>query len=114
MVERIVERVRVCGLDELADRVPLAVTARGRPIALCRVGDAVFALGDACPHRGAQLSFGRIPEDRLELICPWHFFRFDLRTGASVTIPNLVNQTYPVVVEDGEVFVELSRPAEGA
>ena len=105
------ERISVCRLSDLAEATPLLVTARGRKIALCRIGDEVFAMRDACPHKGGPLSFGRVSEKRLELICPWHFFRFDLKTGKSITNPDLVNETYPVVVEGDEVFVEIRSVA---
>jgi nitrite reductase (NADH) small subunit len=87
------------------------VTALGRKIALSRVGDEIFALRDACPHRAGPLSCGRVSTARLELICPWHFFRFDLRTGASVTNSELIAETYPVVIENGNVYVSIQRPA---
>jgi len=107
MVEDTLERVTVCRLDELEDGTATEVTARGRKIALCRVGDEVFAMQDACPHRGGPLSYGRVSQQRLELICPWHFFRFDLRTGASITNPAMINETYPAVVENGDVVIEI-------
>lgn len=110
MVDDVLERVAVCRLDALEEGAPTLVTARGRKIVLARVGDEVFAMRDACPHNGASLSCGWISAKRRELICPWHRFRFDLRTGASVTNPALLNETQPVVVEDGNVIVEILRP----
>jgi nitrite reductase/ring-hydroxylating ferredoxin subunit len=108
------ERVGVCRLEELADGCACLVVAKGRKIALCHIGDEVFAMGDACPHRAGPLSEGRVSARRMELICPWHFFRFDVRTGKSITNPEMVNQTYPVVVEKGEVFVEIRRASKAA
>lgn len=111
MVEAQLENVLVGRLDELTDGATTLVTARGRKIALTRVGDEVFAMRDACPHRAGPLSDGRVSAARLELICPWHFFRFDLRTGASITNPALVNETYPVVIDNGNVYVSIQRSA---
>jgi nitrite reductase (NADH) small subunit len=107
MVEDTAERTTVCRFDELEDGSATLVTVRGRKIALCRVGQEVFAMQDACPHRGGPLSFGKVSGKRLELICPWHFFRYDLRTGASVTNPEMINETYPVTVENGDVVIEM-------
>jgi nitrite reductase/ring-hydroxylating ferredoxin subunit len=111
MVEAQLENVLVGSFDELTDGAVKLVTARGRKIALTRVGDEVFAMRDACPHRAGPLSDGRVSTARLELICPWHFFRFDLRGGASITNPDLVNETYPVVIENGNVYVSIQRSA---
>lgn len=99
------QRVPACRLDELADGTVRLVTLRQRKIALCRVGDEVFALQDACPHFGGPLSEGTLSTARRELICPWHRFRYELGTGCSVTNPALVTPTYAVAVEDGQIFV---------
>lgn len=114
MADQELEDVRVCRIDDIAAGTAKLVTARGRKIALCRIGDDVFAMRDACPHRNGPLSEGKVSVAREELICPWHFFRFDVRTGASKTNPELVNETYPVAVKDGEVFVQIRRPAGAA
>lgn len=114
MVEQPVEKVAVCRFDELADGSATLVTVRGHKIALSRIGDEVFAMRDACPHKGGSLSLGRVAGKRTELICPWHFFRFDLRTGASVTNPGLLNKTYPVTIDNGNILVELQRPRAAA
>lgn len=106
-----VERIKVCRLDDIADGSALLVTAKGRKIALARIGSELFALQDSCPHKGGTLSEGRVHSGRCELICPLHFFRFDVRTGASVTNPELVAPTFPVTISDGDVYVDIARPA---
>lgn len=68
-------------------------------------------LENVFPHRAGPMSQGTVSTGRMELICPWHRFRFDLRTGASLTNPELVNETYPVAVENGDVFVGIRRNA---
>jgi nitrite reductase/ring-hydroxylating ferredoxin subunit len=100
-------RIDACGIDELADgAVQLVVVAR-RKLALCRVGDEVFALEDACPHFGGPLSGGQMHAGRKELICPWHRMRFGLADGCSITNRELVAKTHPVAVENGRVYVTL-------
>ena len=111
MVESRIENVFACRMDEMADASTRLVTVLGRKVALTRVGDEVFAMRDACPHRAGPMSYGTVSAGRMELICPWHRFRFDLRTGASITNPELINETYPVVIENGEVFVGITRNA---
>jgi len=89
----------------LAEGATLLVTVRQRKVALVRIGDDVFALQDACPHKGGPLCEGTVSVQRGELICPWHRFRFDLRSGASVTNPQLVAKTFPVEVRENAVFI---------
>jgi len=71
-------------------------------VALARVGDQVFALGDTCAHRGGPLSQGRLTGTRLA--CPWHGWMYDVKTGACV-LPGrgAAVPAYRVSVEDGEI-----------
>lgn len=101
------QTITVCRFDELADGASWRVMVGQRPVALVRCGDQVFACLDSCPHKGGYLSEGLVSTKRLEVICPWHRFRFHLETGASVTNPELVVPTFKVRVDDGQVVVEL-------
>jgi hypothetical protein len=51
---------------EAAGRVLLRVP--GREIAVFKLGEALFAMDDSCPHSGASLCVGRIDAG---LGCPW-------------------------------------------
>lgn len=108
------ERVKVCRFEDIPDGTALLVKAKQRKIALARIGSDVFAFQDSCPHKGGALSEGRVHAGRCEMICPLHFFRFDVRTGASVTNPELVAPTYPVTITDGDVYVDIVRPARSS
>jgi nitrite reductase/ring-hydroxylating ferredoxin subunit len=100
-------RIRVCRDDELevgeAKKLPVAP-----PIAVFRTEDGWFALDDTCTHGQASLSEGFIDGATIE--CPLHMAQFCLRTGAALTPPaDKGVSTYPVIIEDGEVFVD--RPS---
>ncbi len=71
-------------------------------IALVRTGDEFFALSNVCRHAFAPLSEGYVTGH--ELVCPWHGWRYDVRTGTT-DHPNADVRTYPVIVRDGEVLV---------
>jgi nitrite reductase/ring-hydroxylating ferredoxin subunit len=45
------------------------------------------------------------------VLCPWHAFDFDLATGACSVDPDLNLAVYPVVIEGGDLFVELPEGA---
>jgi phenylpropionate dioxygenase-like ring-hydroxylating dioxygenase large terminal subunit len=61
--------------SELGDE-PIARTVLEQPVVLFRTGDgAVHALHDACPHRFAPLSLGKLKGDRIA--CPYHGLEFD-------------------------------------
>ncbi len=62
--------------DELRSEALLARTIGGERVVLFRdAGGKPCALIDRCPHRGVQLSLGRLREGVVE--CPFHGWRFD-------------------------------------
>ncbi len=96
----------VATLEELAPGKGKAVKAGGKTIALFRVGDTVYAIDDACPHRGAPLSDG--PCSGTEVMCSWHGARFDLTTGAHLCPPARSGvKTYAVQIVGGEVQIDV-------
>ena len=99
--------VKACRLDELEDGAVRRVMIETRPVALVRCGESIYALLDSCPHFGGPLSEGTVSVKRREVICPWHRFRFQLDSGASATNPEMLAQTFPVTIEDGQVLVSL-------
>jgi 3-phenylpropionate/trans-cinnamate dioxygenase ferredoxin subunit len=82
------------------------VTVGDRRIALFRVGDDVYAIGDRCSHAEASLAEGEIWDMSVE--CPRHGSEFDLRTGQPGALPATTPvPTYDVEIEDGTVYLEL-------
>lgn len=108
MVGRAGTGQRLCALTDLPDGRGTIIRAEGRAIALFRVGEAVFALDNVCPHWGGPLGEGAVNVDRMEVTCPWHGFRFDLRTGGNV-LSDVRNAAtvYPVEIRDGDIFVTI-------
>ena len=41
------------------------------------------------------------------LVCPWHGWRFDCRTGASAYDPNITVAKFPVKISGDDILVEL-------
>jgi nitrite reductase/ring-hydroxylating ferredoxin subunit len=82
-------------------RVPLP---DGNELAIFNVNGEYYATDNSCPHRGAALSEGIIDEHVVE--CGLHGWRFDVRTGQCLTVPEKL-RTFRVKVEGGTVFVML-------
>jgi len=77
-----------------------------RKIAVFRLEDGFFAIEDICTHDGGPLAEGEIEED--QVICPRHGARFDIKTGAALTLPAVTPvESYPVRVEGNELFIGL-------
>jgi 3-phenylpropionate/trans-cinnamate dioxygenase ferredoxin component len=101
--------MRVCSLDELADRSPLGVEVDGVPVVLVRDQDTVHALADVCSHAEVPLSEGELTAKGIE--CWLHGSCFDLRTGEPSSPPAAERvDVFAAVVRDGDVYVDATTP----
>lgn len=98
-------RVRVAAVGDVPPGEGRVVEAAGRTLALFNTDGRFHAIDNACPHRGGPLGDGDL--DGSTVTCPWHAWRWDVVTGANVNNPAVRVATFPVTVEDGDVYVEL-------
>lgn len=97
-------RLHVCSVAELAPGEAWRVDSEPA-VSVFNVGGEFFALADLCTHGDASMAEGYI-EDDCTVECPLHSARFCLRTGKALSQPAYIDlATYPVSVEDGEIFV---------
>ena len=61
------ERARLCAVDDLKPGEARRFDTAGHRIALVRVGDDFYAIGDRCSHANFSLSEGEVVADELEL-----------------------------------------------
>lgn len=116
------DTVRVCRVDELPSGGRLIVQVGRHSVGVFNVDGKYFAFMNRCPHAGAPLCLGRITgmveargpgydvvrvRDKELLRCPWHAWEFELETGRSVSNPRIRAKTFPVLVEDGHVTLEV-------
>ena len=97
----------------------------GVEVGVFRVDGDLFAWRNHCPHFGGPVCQGRVfnrvsetvtaerTTDGLcfagerHVICPWHGFEFDLRTGRHPGDPRYRLQKIELSVHDDQVFVRL-------
>ncbi len=91
--------------DEIEPGQGRVVEAEGREIALFNLEGAFYAVENTCCHRGGPLGEGAL--DGGEVICPWHGWRFDVRSGECRNSPGDHVRTYDVIVEEGAVRVKI-------
>lgn len=96
----------------------------GVEIGVFRVDDEIFAWRNQCPHQGGPVCQGKLMrgvEERLDadrqslgihfregsmhLVCPWHGFEFDARTGRHAGVNSVGLTSYPVTRRDGDIYV---------
>ncbi len=100
--------VPLCALDDLVDGEARRFEIDDFVLAVVRIGDEVYAIGDRCSHADVSLSGGIVDERACTLECPKHGSEFDLRTGTPQSLPALRPvPTYEVRVTDGQVVVAL-------
>lgn len=99
--------IKVANIDEFRTNSVKVVSCDDMPIAIFKINAQFYAIDDTCTHSDASLAAGKVNE-HCEIICPLHGARFDLQTGKALSFPAVkpVN-TYPVVVKDGQVYVQL-------
>ena len=99
-------KVEVTELDRLPRDRGVRVTIGDHRIAMFRIADDVYAIGDRCSHAEASLAEGELWDTSVE--CPRHGSEFDLKTGEPHALPATEPvPIYEVSVEDGTVYVEL-------
>jgi 3-phenylpropionate/trans-cinnamate dioxygenase ferredoxin subunit len=77
-------------------------------IALVRIGDDFYAIGDTCSHEDYSLSEGTVLDEECELECWKHGSTFDLCTGEPRSLPATKPvPVYTIKVEGDDVMVEL-------
>ena len=70
------------------------------------VGDAFYAFGDTCTHRGCSLAEGEL--EATIVTCPCHGSQFDVTTGEVLRGPAVEPvRSYPARVESGVLRVDL-------
>ena len=98
-----------CKLDELAPQTILCKRMPGiGEVGVARLAESgeIVAFKPSCPHARGPLADGRVKGN--EIVCPWHFFRFDLRTGKAARGESILQLTrYPVRVEGGQILVDV-------
>ncbi len=105
------ERTVVGRIEDVRPGQMRYVDIEGLPVALANVDGTVYAFVDSCRHEGGPLSSGVLRDD--VVTCPWHGWAYNVRSGKSVIPPvGLRLATYPVLIEDGQIVVEIDWPEE--
>ena len=75
---------------------------------LCNSVGGIHALDGTCPHAGGPLAHGAL--HGTAIVCPWHAWEFDCRTGEHEFMPGIRVKTYPVELRSDGIYVDWDEP----
>jgi len=93
-------------LGDPAGRERWTVTVEDRSYLVLDLGDRLVVTDALCPHRQNPLDDGLVRDGCL--VCPGHWYAFDLDTGACRTAVETALPLHPVVEEDGMLYAEVT------
>lgn len=98
------EFVEVADVADLPNGERLFLEIDEASIVLFNIAGQYYAIADLCSHDDGPLGDGEL--DELEIACPRHGARFDLRTGKALSLPAIVDiPAYPVRIVDNTIQV---------
>jgi 3-phenylpropionate/trans-cinnamate dioxygenase ferredoxin component len=100
------EFIRVARVSEIPDPGKQAIEVEDRQLVLIHVGGAFYCIDDVCTHDGGPLSGGELCDHQIS--CPRHGAKFDICTGAALTMPATeATVVHEVKVTGDDVYVRL-------
>ncbi|MEE9413679.1 MAG: non-heme iron oxygenase ferredoxin subunit [Acidimicrobiales bacterium] len=105
-------RLKLCQLADIAPDSSLRVDVDDHRIALVRIGDDLYAIGDECSHADYSLAEGIIDADECAIECPKHGSLFGLVDGEPQSMPAIRPvPVYAIEVVDGTIFATIADEA---
>lgn len=98
----------LCRLDDLKPDSAKRVDIDGNRLAVIRIGDDVYVIGDRCSHADYSLAEGELDPGEGTIECWKHGSSFSVHGGEPTCLPAVKPvPTYEVSVVDGDVQVML-------
>ena len=102
------EYIPVAKVTDLPDPGKMLVEVGERLLVLFRVDGKFYAIDDVCTHDGGPLSEGALDPKACTIACPRHGAKFDIRSGAALTMPaTQPTEAYEVKVEGDSVLIRV-------
>jgi len=101
---------RVARVEDVPPGRMKRVEVDGRDVVLINLDGTFYALDNNCPHNGGPLAQGSLDACAGRIVCPWHAWTWEVKSGRAVTPPVPFRAiTYPVRVE-GSIVLVSRRP----
>ena len=100
--------IEVAALEEFPPGSVKIVHAGQVVVGVYNLDGTLCAIEDRCSHDDGPLAEGDWDPERGVVICPRHGSEFEICTGRPLSLPAVLPvETFPVVVEDGMVKVDI-------
>ena len=116
----------VCDDDDLAEMGRLVVECGDKQVGVFRVQGEIHAWFNRCAHMRGPVCQGRIyrrvlepvaedgtvrmmqqSETEINIVCPWHGYEYDLKTGRHPGNPRIALSRAEHVVREGKIYVRV-------
>ena len=98
---------KLCPLGDVEEGKSKPFTVDGTHVAVFKSEGSYHAVDNRCPHMGYPMSEGTVRDG--VLICHWHHWEFDLKTGGCFLTTGDDLKSFPVEArDDGHLYVGLS------
>jgi 3-phenylpropionate/trans-cinnamate dioxygenase ferredoxin component len=107
MLKTIMGRIIAGKVSDMPPGKMVKISIDGKEVMIVNIDGNYCAIDDSCTHSGASLSEGKL--DGCKITCGWHAAEFDCKTGKLIKFPAKIRdvQSYNVIVESGNLFVEM-------
>jgi 3-phenylpropionate/trans-cinnamate dioxygenase ferredoxin subunit len=103
------EFLPVAKVSDVPDPGKMLIEVDERLVVLIHAAGYWYALDDVCTHDGGPLSEGPLDAEEGTIACPRHGAKFDIRSGAALTMPaTKPTKMHDVKVDGDRVLVRLS------
>lgn len=100
------ETIKIASKSELpAPDEAKEFAAGDRVICVANVGGTLSAMDNVCVHRGGPLGQGIVADGKI--VCPWHGWQYDPKSGAASHNPSAKVKVYPLKIEGDDVLIEV-------
>lgn len=100
------EFVTVLKTNDLRSGERTVVEVKGHYVAIFNVGGSYYAIEDVCTHDDGPLAEGELYD--MEIECPRHGARFDIRTGKVLSMPAITDvPRYEVRIAGDDVQINI-------
>jgi len=112
--------------DDVPEGGRVVVAVDGEEIGIFRLDGRLYAYANYCAHAGGPVCQGMVvsrvvevlddrkrslgdaySQNHVNLVCPWHGYEYDLRTGVHAGSAGIRLRSFKVRETDGEIVVDL-------